>query len=70
MRQSKTLSFVESMTNILIGYTINLALNMIFMHHKGYMISMRDGVELGLAFTAVSFLRSYGLRRLFNWIGG
>ena len=65
--QSKRSSALESLLNILIGFWISVGANIFLLPLWGYKVSLTQGVEIGLAFTLVSFLRSYLLRRAFNF---
>jgi hypothetical protein len=68
--QSRVMSAVEASTNVLIGYLVSVAANIIILPLFGYDVTVADSFAIGLAFTAVSLVRSYLLRRVFNWIGG
>lgn len=65
--QGKMASASEAFLNILIGFWISVGANLVLLPLWGYTVSLSQGVEIGLAFTAVSFLRSYFLRRVFNY---
>ena len=67
--QSRLMSVVEASTNVLIGYLVSVAANIIILPLFGYNVTIGDSFAIGLAFTAVSLVRSYVLRRAFNWIG-
>lgn len=67
--QSRLMSAVEASTNVLIGYLVSVAANIIILPLFGYNVTIGDSFAIGLAFTAVSLVRSYVLRRAFNWIG-
>jgi len=67
--QSRLMSAVEASTNVLIGYLVSVAANIIILPLFGYDVTVADSFAIGLAFTAVSLVRSYVLRRAFNWIG-
>lgn len=64
--QSKRSSALEALLNVLIGFWISVGANIFLLPLWGYKVSLTQGVEIGLAFTLVSFLRSYLLRRAFN----
>ena len=66
MSQTKTRSFLESWTNIFIGYTINFTANLIILPLFGFNITIKDNIWLGLIYTAISLTRSYCIRRWFN----
>lgn len=64
--QSRRASAIEAAVNILVGIAVAFAANMIILPLVGVTISAAQSAAATLFFTAVSFLRSYALRRLFN----
>ena len=66
MSQSKKGSVVEALTNIVVGYMINLGVQLVVFPMNGIHISLRSNVKIGLMFTLISLVRSYVLRRAFN----
>lgn len=67
MSQSKLGSFVESWANILIGFTINFAANMLILPAFGFTsLTARTNFIIGVLYTGISLVRSYVLRRYFN----
>lgn len=66
MSQSKTGSLVEALTNVAIGYSINLGANMVVLPAFGYRVTLHDAIGIGIVFTVISIVRSYVLRRWFN----
>ena len=66
--QSHLMSAVEAGTNVLIGYLVSVAANIIVLPMFGYDVTIFDSFAIGLAFTAISLVRSYVLRRVFNRI--
>ena len=64
--QSKLGSFMESITNIAIGITIGFISNIIVLPAFGYAVSLADGFMISLVFTAISLVRSYIIRRIYN----
>lgn len=64
--QSRIMSAVESISNVLIGYLVSVAANIIVLPMFGYNVTIADSFAIGLAFTAISLARSYILRRVFN----
>lgn len=64
--QSKRNSAFEAITNVIIGYLVSVAANVLILPLFGYNVTIGDSFGIGLAFTAVSLVRSYVLRRLFN----
>jgi len=67
--QSKRHSAFEAVANVVIGYLVSVAANILILPLFGYAVTVADSFGIGLAFTAVSLVRSYVLRRLFNRIG-
>jgi hypothetical protein len=64
--QSKIDSVIESITNIMIGFTINFTANMFIFPLFGWSISITQNIALGACYTAISLVRSYAIRRAFN----
>jgi hypothetical protein len=66
--QPRWLSFVEAVTNIVVGYVLAVVMQIIVFPLFGLYVSLGENLLLGLAFTVVSLARSYTLRRVFNWV--
>ena len=64
--QSKKQSLIESLTSVGIGWLIGVILNMLVLPLFDYDVSLTDGVLISIIFTAVSVVRSYAVRRIFN----
>lgn len=64
--QSKLHSLIESIANILIGMGIAFAAQLVVFPALGIAVRLDQNVVITVAFTAVSLVRSYALRRLFN----
>jgi len=64
--QSRRRSLLESFVNILVGYSINFTANLLIFPIFGWHISTRENLTLGVIYTGISLVRSYGLRRFFN----
>ena len=64
--QSRTMSAVEAVTNFLVGYGIAVVTQVLVFPLFGLTASLGDNLLLGMVFTAVSLIRSYALRRVFN----
>ena len=65
-RQSRLMSFVESLTNVAVGFGLAVLTQLIVLPWFGVRMSIGDNLALGTVFTAVSVVRSYVLRRLFE----
>lgn len=66
--QSRRASAVEACCNVALGYIIAIGAQMLIFPHFGINVSMQDNLAIGAAFTVVSLVRSYVLRRVFNAI--
>lgn len=64
--QSKRNSFIESLTNVAIGYLVALASQLAIFPLFGVNLPLSDNILIGLWFTAISIIRSYALRRVFT----
>ena len=64
--QSRAMSAVEAVTNVLVGYGIAVVTQVLVFPLFGLTASLGDNLLLGMVFTAVSLIRSYALRRVFN----
>lgn len=65
--QSKRYSILEALVNVLVGYGIATGANWAVLPLFGYKVSIADSAGIGLIMTVVSIVRSYTLRRVFNW---
>ena len=66
MKQSRLMSLVESLANVLVGYVVAVATQMLVFPLFGLAVTVTENLLIGLIFTAVSIVRSYALRRGFE----
>jgi hypothetical protein len=66
--QSKKLSFLESLVNVIIGYFVALLSQILIFPLFGIYATYKENLSIGLCFTVISIVRSYILRRIFNKI--
>ncbi len=66
MGQSRRMSAVEAMVGTAIGYIVAVATQLVVFPIFGLRASVIENLGIGLAFTAVSVVRSYLVRRLFE----
>lgn len=66
MTQTKLGSLIETLVNIAIGFLINLGANMVILPAFGYHVSLGQAFNIGMAFTVISVVRGYLIRRYFN----
>lgn len=68
-RQSRGMSLTETLTNVVVGYGVACATQMLVLPLFGVVLPLRENLLIGLVFTVVSIVRSYTLRRVFNrWL--
>ena len=66
MKQSRLMSLVESLANVLLGYGVAVVTQMLVFPLFGLTVTVTENLLIGLIFTAVSIVRSYALRRGFE----
>lgn len=68
-RQSRRLSALEAIVNVAVGYGIAVLAQVAVFPIFDLNVSVAQNLQIGAVFTALSLLRSYALRRLFNAFG-
>ena len=68
MKQSRTMSLVESVANVVVGYGIAVAAQMLLFPVFGMHMTLVQNLKLAGAFTLISICRSFAQRRLFEAI--
>lgn len=66
MKQSKFMSMLESIINIVVGFGISLAAQIFFLPLLGVSISFSQNLTFALIMTVISIARSFILRRVFE----
>jgi len=66
MKQSRTMSLVESVANVIVGYVLAVATQMVVFPWFRIEAGLTEHLTIGLAFVGMSLLRGYLLRRLFE----
>lgn len=66
MRQSRRMSFLESLINVAVGYGVAVTAQIAVFPLFGLEVSLSDNLVIGAIFTGISILRSYALRRIFE----
>ena len=69
MSQTRRMSALEAASNVVVGWLVALATQVSLFPLIGLQASLTQHARLSLVFTAVSFLRSYALRRFFMRFG-
>ncbi|MFD2237802.1 DUF7220 family protein [Aureimonas populi] len=68
MKQSRLMSLVEAIANVVVGYGVAVATQLVVFPWFGLPARFDDALAIGAIFTLVSILRSFALRRLFEAI--
>lgn len=66
MKQSRAFSLLEALSNVAVGLLVAMGTQLVVFHLLGIAVSTEETLIITCAFTAVSILRSYVLRRLFE----
>lgn len=66
--QTRFQSLLESVLNVLIGFGVAFAAQLLIFPLLGIPVSLNQNLLIGAFFTAVSIARSYCVRRIFNWL--
>lgn len=66
MKQTRLMSLVESLANVLVGYGVAVVTQILVFPLFGLAVTATENLLIGLIFTAVSIVRSYALRRSFE----
>jgi len=66
MSQSRTMSLIEAVANVIVGYVLAVALQLIAFPLFGIEVSVGGNLALGALFTAASLVRNYAIRRCFE----
>lgn len=65
--QTRLGSLIESCANIALGYGVAILSQLAVFPWFGINVPLKTNLWIGAWFTAISLVRSYGLRRWFNW---
>ena len=68
MKQSRLMSLVESLANVIVGYGVAVVTQILIFPIFGLHTTLAQNLKMGAVFTVVSIARSYVLRRLFERI--
>ncbi|MDB2552471.1 hypothetical protein N9X71_07850 [Paracoccus sp. (in: a-proteobacteria)] len=66
MKQSRTMSMVEAAANVVVGYVLAIATQIVVFPWFGIEAALGEHLAIGMAFVGVSLARGYLLRRLFE----
>ena len=69
MSQSKLASLVEVATNMVVGFIVSVYAQAVIFPMYGFStLSLTENVQIVTIFTIISMIRSYLVRRFFNWL--
>ena len=66
MKQSRAMSLVEAVANVVVGYALAIATQIVVFPWFGIEAGLSEHLTIGLAFVGVSLVRGFLLRRLFE----
>lgn len=66
MTQSRRMSLIEAVTNVAVGYVLAVVTQVMVFPWFGLHPSLGENLALGGIFTAISLIRGYSMRRLFE----
>jgi hypothetical protein len=65
MTQSRRMSLIEAASNVMVGYALAVATQILVFPWFGLQPSVKENLAIGAVFTCLSLIRSYALRRFF-----
>jgi hypothetical protein len=68
MKQSRTMSLVEAIAKVALGYGIAVVTQILVFPVFGLHTTLAQNLKMGAVFTLVSIARSFAVRRLFEAI--
>ena len=66
MKQSRLMSFVEALANVVLGYGVAVVTQILIFPVFGLHTTLAQNLSMGGIFTGVSIIRSFLLRRAFE----
>ena len=68
MKQSRAMSLFESIANVVVGYGVAVATQILIFPAFGVHITLAQKLKISAAFTMISICRSFALRRMLEAI--
>ena len=68
MKQSRHMSLVESVANVIVGYGVAVVAQILIFPVFGLHTTLAQNLKMGAIFTVLSIARSFALRRVFEAI--
>ena len=66
MKQSRLMSLVEAVANVVVGYGVAVITQILIFPIFGLHTTLAQNLKMGAIFTVVSIARSFALRRIFE----
>lgn len=66
MKQSRLMSLVEAVANVVVGYGVAVLTLILIFPTFGLHTTLEQNLKIGAIFTVVSIARSFALRRVFE----
>jgi uncharacterized membrane protein len=66
MTQTRRMSLLESVTNVVVGYMLAIITQIVVFPLFGIVTDLSEHLAIGLAFVVVSLARGFVLRRIFE----
>jgi len=68
MKQSRAMSLLEAIANVVVGYGVAVTTQMLVFPLFGLQTTLAQNLKMGAVFSIVSIIRSFALRRVFETI--
>jgi hypothetical protein len=68
MKQSRAMSMIEAVANVVVGYGVAVATQILIFPVFGLHTTLVQNLKMGAVFSAISIARSFVLRRIFEAI--
>ena len=68
MKQSRLMSLIEAIANVVVGYGIAVLTQLVVFPWFGLPAHLDDALAIGGIYTGISLARGFALRRLFEWL--
>jgi len=66
MKQSRAMSMIEAVANVVVGYGVAVATQILIFPVFGLHTTLAQNLKMGAVFTVISIGRSFALRRVFE----
>lgn len=66
MKQTRLMSLMEALANNAIAFVISIIANQLVLPLFGLYVSLAQSIGITIAFTAISIVRGYVVRRVFD----